>query len=127
MSGPKLAGAPGLLGPARRGGAASAGVGATRGTARAGDVRAILLATDAPEAGPGTVRSRVRGPAVPVAPMAPRPAAGWAPGRSSSSVIGVMDRSRTTVLLEQPSSAVDRRGELAGTRGGTQSVCASMS
>ena len=61
------------------------------------------------------------------APVVPQEVAGRAHARTPSSMSGVMDRSVATDSLEYPSPVVDRREELAGSRGGTQSVCASIS
>ena len=127
MSGPRLADPLGLLGLARRAGAVSPGVGATRRALAAGEVRLVLLATDASETQWRKVRSLVRRSGVPVGAIAPRHVLGRALGRASLSVIGVTDRSFAKQLLEKLSPADGPRGEFAGARGGTQSACASMS
>jgi ribosomal protein L7Ae-like RNA K-turn-binding protein len=91
----------GLLGLARRAGAVSPGVEATRRSLGTGEVRLVLLATDASETQLEKVRGLIRRRGVPVRHVAARDALGKALGRGRLSVVGVTTRSFATQLLEQ--------------------------
>lgn len=125
MGVPRPADALGLLGLARRAGAVTPGVGATRRALQAGAVRLVLLATDASETQCRKVRGRARGAGVPVGVVASRAALGRALGRTELSVAGVTDRSFARQLQEKLPPAGGRRRGLAGYTGGTRSACVS--
>lgn len=117
----------GLLGLARRAGAVTPGVGATRRALGAGAVRLVLVATDASETQRKKVRGRARGAGVPLEAVASRAVLGRALGRTELSAAGVTNRSFAKQLLEKLSQADGRRGRFAGSRGGTRSACVSTS
>lgn len=127
MGVPPPADALGLLGLARRAGAVTPGVSATRRALGAGVVRLVLLATDASETQWKKVRGRARGAGVPVEAVASRAHLGRALGRTEISVAGVTDRSFARQLQEKLSPAGGRREGFAGCRGGTRSACVSTS
>ena len=124
---PRPADALGLLGLARRAGAVTPGVGATRRALQAGSVRLVLLAADASATQWKKVRGRARGAGVPVEMVASRVVLGRALGRTELSVAGVTDRSFAKQLQERLSPAAGRRREFAGCTGGTRSACVSTS
>ena len=119
----------GLLGLARRAGAVSPGVDATRRSLGTGEVRLVLLATDASETQFKKVRGLIRRRGVPVRWVAAREALGRALGCSTLSMVGVTESSFAARLLEQlPSSeavSLERGFEVA--QEGTESRCGSLS
>ena len=117
----------GLLGLARRAGAVTPGVGATRRALQVGALRLVVLATDASETQWRKVRGRARRAGVPVEAVASRTELGRALGRTELSVAGVTDRSFARQLQEKLPPAAGRRRGSAGYRGGTRSACVSTS
>ena len=98
---PRESEALGLLGLARRAGAVSRGVDATRRSLESGEVRLVLFATDASETQFKKVRNLIRRRGVPVLRISDRDLLGRAVGRSALSVVGVTERSFARQLLER--------------------------
>ncbi len=91
----------GLLGLARRAGAVSPGVDATRRSLGAGDVRLVLLATDVSETQFEKVRRLIGRRRVPVRWVSDRDVLGRALGKSALSMVGVTEGSFAAQLLER--------------------------
>ena len=89
----------GLLGLARRAGAVSRGVDATRRSLGAGEVRLVLLAADASETQFRKVRNLIRG--VPVRWVSARNVLGRALGLNALSMVGVTESSFAKQLSER--------------------------
>ncbi len=104
----------GLLGLARRAGAVSRGVDATRRALVAGEVRLVLLASDASDTQLKKVYNLIHRRLVPVRWVSAKDVLGQALGSGALSIVGVTAGSFATQMLQQlppvPSASAKRLG-----------------